>query len=425
VVFGPRRPRLISVRVLLALVLIVGVVGLVLPYQTGVQAQRSLENATLWRVAAAERNWFDSRHQLEIPVTGSDYPLLIELQLRHGPLWRDGHWHWATGEVRVPPDAAVMLQSWQDEQPWYLRVAVSIGGQLRLTPELDGATSSFGDLRYSLTRNQLKGVLSLPGIRVVSPSQSLLFGRTHLDLDARDRGVDGWEGELGLSVSRLGVIHDNRGWLADGFSLRGRRDHQPGGERLQLSATLDSFTRDGETVGPFALLMLSDDLTPGFWSLVGKAAEQGRRLRDEGWPGLLIGQRLKQDWQAPLLQGLQQARLRLDSLQLNFSEGGLHLVGEMLGPGHARAREVAGGDWLVAGQGRVSPVVLESALADWLAALRPDEAEQLSPLMVRRLERLGWILADQGDWIASINRIEGEWWLNGQLVDPADLSPTF
>jgi len=43
--------------------------------------------------------------------------------------------------------------------------------------------------------------------------------------------------------------------------------------------------------------------------------------------------------------------------------------------------------------------------------------------MIDKLSQLGWLSYDQGDWITSFNRVQGEWWLNGRLVEAGELMP--
>ncbi|MGC9456186.1 MAG: DUF945 family protein [Halothiobacillaceae bacterium] len=391
----------------------------VLPYQAGLLAARALQAETgPWRLVASDQNWHASRHLVELSIRGSEHPLRLELDIRHGPRIESGEFGWLFGTVRVTDDSPVQVRDWQDQADWQLRLRAAPAGTVELQPVrlADGGDEApAGDvIRYDAIRGALHGLVALTGLRVTTPTQSLVFGRTTLDMDLHRVSGD-WAGELGLGVSRLGLARETRGWLADGVSLRLRRLLTASGEDLQFNFTLDSFSRSGQTVGPFALLVGARGIASPFWAAsqdlvleVMEALEAGAPL-----PQTLVAT----DWSG-FLASLESARLNLDALQLNLAQGGLHLHGDIVGPAHRDPLYDRSEDrWRISGQMRVSPALLEQGIDQWLDGTGIEPDARLGQRIMDRLRREGWIAADQGDWISSIHRLDGSWWLNGQLVD--------
>ncbi|MFP4154253.1 MAG: hypothetical protein ACOC00_05185 [Halothiobacillaceae bacterium] len=407
-------------RLILLLATLSLLAAFVLPHQVGMLVARALSaEQAPWRLLASDRGWRSARYLLEVPIRGSESPLRLEFDVRHGPRFEAGRPGWLFGTIRVSRDSPVQVRDWQGRSALELLVQVTPGGSVDFSPALARADAQpIGRIRYDMLPDTLTGVISLAGLRVTTPTQDLLLGRMNADMDLH-RAPEGWEGELGLAIARLGLVRETRGWMVDGLSLRLRRAMMSGGrEDLQLNFTLDSFSRSGETVGPFALLAGGRGIERRFWPASYDVGRQFMAILDSGQSLVAaVAQVGLRDWSA-LLAPLGSARLNLDALQLNFPQGGLHLSGDLIGPDLRDPLFDRGEDrWRISGQLRVSPTLLEQGVGRWLGQDRGAPRDDLAARIIGRLDREGWIVADQGDWISSINRLEGNWWFNGKLAD--------
>ena len=433
---GARQNWIFVARWVLALILLVALVFGVLPYQIGVQVERSLLDAhPLGQLKKANRGWFYSCYQLEVPIIGSVAPLLVDIRLRHGPHLRQGKFHLAAGRLSVARESLIRINDWQDLHSIALDLRIDLTGTAHLSPVLADqsdassthlAEAETGAMGYSFATGHLRGLVELPGLRVISPTQTLLLGRTRLDLDLIVREDWRWRGDLGLSVGRLGVARAGGGWTADDLSLRGRRvsvSEEALRENISLSIALDSFSRRGESLGPFRLLAEAKELDPRVWRELADLMRQTWDSQQQGQSSLLAVQQLWPVVQGQVLSLLSDSKVTLDALQLNFSNGQLYLGFDALGPQFVAYRQGGVPDWQVNGQLRISPELLQEWLTLWLADLGMASAQETAERMIGKFSRLGWLSYDQGDWITSFNRVQGEWWLNGHLVEAGELLP--
>lgn len=409
-------PRVL-LRPLLLAVLLGGLLGLALPYQVGIHVERSLHDRVQAipgaQLLRRDKGLFRSRYRLILPIAGSAAPLVLNIAVRHGPYWQsgaDGGPAWAVLDLKPEAASPVQLRYWS-KRPLDLRIRLGLLGKwyLSLAAEKQAGSGSM-HLRYDPLAHALRGAVDIDGLRVRAPSQRLLLGRTHVDVDVVGRHLNDWQGEVGIDVHRIGVLRGDYRWLADGLQLRlrqgsGSRDRYRDVDGsmglaslrrlapMAQGATLQEVT-GGRPVGPFSLIFASvdarADLLPVLWRLIDTASSgPGGDAGADAGPANGLDRFLRHargGSLADMIRALAAAQTQVASLGLVWPTGSLHLEGRLIGP-----KRAADGQW----RGRLNLSLRGAPVpADWRPTLEP----LLSALRPEGARRIGECVLDRGQW---------------------------
>jgi len=415
-------------RPFLLIALLAALLGLVLPYQIGIQAERGLR-AQLRDVPGAsivllDKGIYRSRYRLTLAIPDSDAPLVLDLSVRHGPAWFEGP-AWLVVVAQADPQSPVQVQRWS-RKPLQTRLRLGLLGNWMLS---DDHPTSVGDqfsMTYDPRADHLRGTVDVEGLRIRTPSQQILLGRSHVDADVVFGARGRWLGELGFDVHRAGVLRGAYRWLADGLQLRVRQGmgSRPALRNIDGSFSLASLrpvtvspfagspdrkaarpsAGNGSSLGPYNFIFAATDaranLLPDLAQVLRAAVrDEAPSTPEREASGKIWSRWVRQvrDTSLPgLIQALSPAEVQIASLGLVWPGHSLHFHGHLTGPEY-RGHRTAG--WQADGQLTVQPDGKGSA---WPQPFR-------SAWMALRTEH--------GSRVGEFRLVDGDWRINGQSLD--------
>jgi hypothetical protein len=423
-------------RPFLLIALLTALLGLVLPYQVGIQAERGLRDQLRDVPGASiellDKGIYRSHYRLTLAIPDSDAPLILDLSVRHGPAWFEGP-AWLVVVAQADPQSPVQVQRWS-KKPLQARLRLGLLGSWALSDDHPASVGDHFSLTYDPRTNHLRGTVDVEGVRIRTPSQQILLGRSHVDADVVFGTRGRWLGELGIDVHRAGVLRGAYRWLADGLQLRVR---QGVGSRPSLRDIDGSFSLaslrpvnvspfvgsadrkaarpsagNGPSLGPYSFIFAAADaranLLPTLVQVLRAAVRDETPPRPErAASGKIWSRWLRQvrDTSLPdLIQALSPADVQIASLGLVWPDRSLHFHGHLTGPEY-HGRRAAG--WQAEGRLTVQPDGKGSA---WPQPFR-------SAWMALRAEhgsRVGELRLKDGDWRINGRRVDVQGWLDGR-----------
>lgn len=425
--FKRRLGRFLPLTILLVLLW-----GIVLPYQAGVQIDKSLAVWTHhhagWQLTRQQVSAYDRRYLIRWAGASDLPPILATLEVRNRPIgWPTGaggrQWGWATFTLALDKTSPVQFTRWPDA-PWAWRGLVGWLGALTLDLPTMSSESGSGQIEYDPRRGRWRGVIDLPAWRLTAPGYTWRFGRSSIDIDLRvDDGAPtvmdsilpyGWLlGEVGVDIHRLGWVGPTDRALIDGFHMRLRQVSSTQADlrdvigSVSVRSVLYGGTPWGGVQTTFGLFGARPD-TLGHLLVLGRMLAPTLPMTQRGHvapAGLDEAHGRFHEAFSALLSALDQAEVHLDAFRFHGPQGGFMVAGNASGP-HHRDDEIHPAH----PGGRTWRAALTVQMDDrWLRACPPSMAA----------DWLAWLHHRQARWVGQIEYGAGGW---GMPSAPADIS---
>lgn len=360
------RRRLLRLVPLVALLALLW--GVVLPYQAGVQIDKSLSvwvhDHPGWQMTRQRAGAYHRRYQIRWLGSPEGAPIRVTLQVQNRPIgWpteSGRQWGWAAFTLAMDPASAVQLTRWP-ETPWRWTGRIGWFGGVNLSMPKTDRNSGSAWLTFDPETNHWRGQLDLPGWTLYAPAHIWRFGRSAIDLDVHEEGrpldeqtiwdIDNLVGEMGIDIRRMGWVDGSQRGLVDQLQLRFQQTRQPRGHLRDVvgSVSVESLRVQGQPLGAAQMTL----------ALYGAEPEVGRRLIALGGTAFSRMVALQQggsmrafvagfsegrahDELSEMLIALRRAEIRLDALRYQGPSGGFSMTGHAFGPRYvAPATETA------------------------------------------------------------------------------------
>lgn len=434
----PRQNQFWPWRVLAFIVLLTALWGYVVPYQTGVRLDQSLNGWICdhpgWTLVRGERSLYQRQYELHWQPDWATEPVVLAVRVFPRPFgWvspAGRQWGWATFSVRMDPNSPVQISRWPD-RAFELTGQVEGLGLVRF--HWAAGEADHNQLLYDRPDQTWRGTLNLPGWQIITPTHHFLFGRTLIDFHLRHREQGshafwrGLDGELGIDIRRIGwrktphsqsastqrsvrqstLIGLSPSGLVDHFQLRLRlMPDFSGGQRDVIgSGALDALQVDGRHLGGGQLAFAIYAADPDFAKSVAALWLQVLFNTEKTSTRLAL---------TPVLSSLYSAEIRLDALRWQTPAGSIELSAKAFGPRFTGSDPLTSphdhqqgqGQWQARAQLQFSGAIMQAPLmiplVDWLDSWLPVPlsrfaAPQGTPVrLVLAYSPKGWVL-DQSE----------------------------
>lgn len=328
----------------------------VLPYQTGVRLDQSLNGWVSdhpdWTLKRLERGLYQRHYQLRWQPDWASEPVVLDVRVFPEPFgWSSPAGRqlgWATFIVHMDTASPVQIRNWPD-RPIAITGQVETLGLVRFN--WSGSEADSSQLIYDRSGHTWQGTLNIPGWQVLTPAHHYLFGRTLIDLhlhrrpDPSEAYWRGLDGELGVDIRRIGwgaiphapddptetpgprssFLGSTTSGLIDHFQWRIRlMPDFSGGQRDVIgSGALDALQMNGQPLGGGQLAFAVYAADPDF---AGRFVTLCRHM--------LFAADATTTRQAliPVLSALHSSEIRLDALRWQTPSGAMDISGKAYGP---------------------------------------------------------------------------------------------